>query len=280
VRRPANIALERSGQACLTVRMRLSPWALAVAILSAAFAACSTSANSTSAAPSAVANDAGAEDAVAHSTEHAAPEELKRCAEVQRDLASVEDAIARLNELIPADGPCFVAALPRPLAVTATIGVLSAQPADGTVSPRLFFLLPKIVVSAVPSGKGSGLIEFGEWAGEMRTLKGEVALPVNSPLALDAAFARVMSTSGESTVCGSCHRDEERHPTVANGFISAAFRTEPGQGRTLAELSEMHQECIRTNDPSARCSMFHAVFDFGEVVQGAFDSKLETFLIH
>lgn len=262
--------------------MRLSTWAVVAPLVPVAIlAACSRSSESSPVTVSQAIDDAGSTEGAAPPKEaHAIPEELKRCATGQRDLASIEDAIVRLNELIPADGPCFVAALPRPLPVTATVGVLSAQPADGSQSPRFFFLLPKVAVSAVPSGKGSELLEFGEWMAPTRTLKGEIGLPIMSPLALDAAFARVLSSTGEATVCGSCHRDEERHPTLANGFVSAAFRTEPGQGRTLAELSAMHDECIRTDDSTARCAMFHAVFDFGDVVQGAFDSKLETFLIH
>jgi hypothetical protein len=187
------------------------------------------------------------------------------------------DAVARLGSLpLPAGGPCFVATLPRPLAVVATFGVTSAQPAAGQSSPRLFFLLPKLVISAVPAGEGSKVLEFGEWVTPGRTIKGEIELPITAPLAADAAFQRVLDRS-ERTVCATCHRGEEPHPNIPNAFVSAAFRPEPGTFVKVAELAALHDTCTREDDPSERCAMLHAVFDFGDVTQGAFGPEVETF---
>lgn len=47
----------------------------------------------------------------------------------------------------------------------------------------------------------------------------------------------------------------------------------------MAELRRLHDACIASSDKSPRCEMFHAVFDFGEVRQGAFASEVETFFI-
>jgi hypothetical protein len=75
------------------------------------------------------------------------------------EIGSIADAITRLNALAPnGDGPCFIATLPRPLAVVATLGVSSAQPAGGRGAPRLLLMLPKIVISAVPAGEGSKVL--------------------------------------------------------------------------------------------------------------------------
>jgi hypothetical protein len=242
-------------------------------------AACETSSGSSDPAPAASSSppttspparvDAG--------TPHTASAQLRRCAEARAEPSSIVDALARYGALpLPADGPCIVATLPRPLAVVATIGVTSAQPASGRASPRLFFLLPKLVISAVPEGEGSKVLEFGEWVTATRTVKGEIGLPVTAPLAADAAFERVLKGT-DRTMCGICHREEERHPTLANAFVSAAYEPEPGTFVTVAELEALHETCAREHDPSDRCAMLHAVFDFGAVTQGAFAPEVETF---
>lgn len=210
-------------------------------------------------------------------TTHAPSAELTRCAKGARDLTSITDAIARFKDLAPTDGPCVVASLPRPLAVVATTGVISAQPAGGEGSPRLFFLLPKVVISAVPSGDGSKVIELGEWTTKSNTVKGEIALPIAADLASNAAFERVINSDRSRTVCGSCHRDEQRHPTLTDAFVSAAYRPEPGTFVKLAELEAFHEAC-GTTDTSPRCAMLHALFDLGDVTEGEFEPEVGTFL--
>lgn len=207
---------------------------------------------------------------------HLASEELRRCAEAEGDLSSISDAVSRLNALAPlADGPCFVATLPRPLAVVATLGTTSAQPAAGRTSPRIFFLLPKLVVSAVPAGDGSKVLEFGQWVTATRTLKGEIGLPVTAPLAQNAPFERVLYN--DRSTCGGCHRQEEPHPTIPNAFVSTAFKPEPGTLMAVSELEDLHDTCTRDGDTSTRCTMFHAIFDFGKVTDGAYAPEVETF---
>lgn len=207
---------------------------------------------------------------------HVASDVLRRCAEAKGELSSITDAVARMNALLPAaDGPCFVATLPRPLAVVATTSVTSAQPAAGTSSPRIFFLLPKVVISAVPDGDGSRVLELGEWVTATRTLKGEVGLPITAPLAPDAAFQRVLQNN-DRTTCVACHRGEERYPSIPNAFVSAALKPERGTFVTVSELEVFHETCTREHDASARCAMLHAVFDFGDVTQGTFAPEVET----
>lgn len=232
-----------------------------------------TSAPSDASTPPPAPRDSGAKDAGPHDSEA-----LRRCAQSKGEIASIADAVARLNALAPnADGPCFVASLPRPLAVVATLGGTSAQPAGGRGAPRLFFMLPKIVISTVPAGDGSKVVEFGEWAGSTRTIKGEIALPVTTPLAADAAFSRVLN-GNDRTTCGTCHRQEERHPTLTNAFISLAFKPDPGTFLTVEELEELHTLCTNAGDEGSRCAMIHALFDFGEITQGSFSPAVATFL--
>ena len=219
--------------------------------------------------------DGGGKDAGPHGASAA----LQQCAKSKGELGSIADAVARLNALGPiADGACFVATLPRPLAVVATSGKSSAQPAFGTSAPRLLLMLPKLVVSVVPAGEGSKLLEFGEWIGTTRTIKGEIALPITAPLAADAPFLRV-SRGSDRTTCGTCHRQEEPHPTIPNAFLSLAFKPEPGTFVTLAELEELHTLCTNADDPGARCTMIHALFDFGELTEGSFSPAVATFQV-
>jgi hypothetical protein len=221
------------------------------------------------------AKDAGPKEA----GPHVASDALLQCAKSKGDLGSIADVVTRLNALAPkGDGPCFVATLPRPLAVVATLGATSAQPAGGRGAPRLFFMLPKLVISAVPAGDGSKVLEFGEWIGTTRTLKGEIALPVTTPLAADAPFVRILKGT-DRTTCATCHRQEEPHPTIPNAFLSIAFKPEPGTFVTVTELEELHTLCTQADDPGARCTMIHALFDFGEITEGSFSPVVETFLV-
>jgi hypothetical protein len=217
--------------------------------------------------------DGGAKDA----GPHGASEALQQCAKSKGELGSIADAVARLNTLgSSADGPCFVATLPRPLAVVATSGKSSAQPAFGTSAPRILLMLPKLVITVVPAGEGSKLLEFGEWIGTTRTIKGEIGFPITVPLAADAPFLRV-SHGTDKTTCGTCHRQEEPHPTIANAFLSLAFKPEPGTFVTLDDLAELHRLCTNADDPGSRCAMLHALFDFGELTEGSFSPAVATF---
>lgn len=208
---------------------------------------------------------------------HRASASLRRCAEEGAPLSTIANAVTRLNALPrPADGPCFIAALPRPLGLVASLGTMSAQPAAGESSPRLFFLLPGLVISAVPDGDGSKVLEFGEWTSETRTLKGEIGLPITAPLAIDAPFTRVLRGT-DQTMCATCHRAEIAHPSIPNAFVSAAFKPRPGTLVSFDDVKALHETCIRTDDPSARCAMLHAVFDFGTVTAATFAPEVETF---
>lgn len=204
---------------------------------------------------------------------------LKACAALagQGEVGTIFEAVDRLNALPrPVSPACFVASLRRPIDAVATTSVVSAQPAAGLESPRVFLLLPGLVVSVVPDGAGAKLVEFAEWTAPTRTLKGEVEFPVDAPLPQDAPLTRVHSNLGVTT-CGLCHRTEEPHPTIDGGFVSDAFRPAPGTLVTISALAEKHAACADT-DTSARCEMLHALFDFGALKQGAFSKDVPLFV--
>lgn len=210
---------------------------------------------------------------------HEAPEALQACAALSAPVPvpTIEAAVTQLNRL-PADSgvPCFVASLPRPLVATATTGIVSAQPAGGPTSPRVFLLSDTLVISVVPEGNGAKLIEFGQWVTPTTTLKGEVALPRVAPLAPRAPFERV-KYQATSTSCGLCHRGEAPHGTVPDAYVSEAYRPHDDTVVGRAALAAEHQACVDADDESERCAMFHALFDFGDFTEGAFDAAVSTF---
>jgi hypothetical protein len=210
---------------------------------------------------------------------HQASVALRGCAEAASGpVETIVQVITRLNALPrPVSVPCFVATLGRPLELVATTSVVSAQPAGGPDSPRIFALGSGLALSVVPAGAGVQLIELGEWQTTTRTLKGELELPVSSELAADAAFMRI-EQSNQTTRCGICHGAEAPHPTIADAYVSTAFRPEPGSEVKVTELVTMHQACVDSGDTGERCELFHALFDFGWVQQGAFSRDVQLFI--
>lgn len=204
---------------------------------------------------------------------------LQACAALSSsgDVSTIFTAVARLNALPePVTPACFVASLPRPIDAVATISVVSAQPAAGRDSPRVFLLLPGLVASVVPDGDGASLLEFAEWTTPLRTLKGEVKFPLDRPLALDAPLTRVHSNLGVTT-CGLCHRNEAPHDSIDGGFVSDAFRPDPGTLVPISELAQRHAECP-PGESTPRCELLHALFDFGALRQGAFSPDVALFV--
>lgn len=202
-----------------------------------------------------------------------------RCAgSVAGPVGTIAQAVERLHALPPpVTVPCFVASLPRPLSVVATSGVISAQPASGAENPRLFLFSGELVLSVVGGGAGRDLIEFGEWVTPTRTLKGEVALPRDGGALELEPFERVLHQPGMTT-CALCHRTEERSATVDGGYVSAAYQPERGTEVPLATVRGLRDACVAAGDESPRCELYRAVFDVGEVTQGAFGKDVERFL--
>lgn len=212
----------------------------------------------------------------ATTAKHEAPAALRGCAERTGGTESITGFVDHTNQLpSPVDVPCVVASLPRPLAIAATSNKASAQPAASAVSPRIFLLFGKLVVSVVPEGKGAPFIELAEWVTPGRTMKGELQFPLSAPVATDTPFRRI-EQANQSTMCGVCHREESPHETIPHAYVSAAFRPNTGLVE-LAALEAEHGKCAESADASPRCALFHAIFDFGAVSAGEFPSGTETF---
>ncbi len=203
-------------------------------------------------------------------------------ATADRDSESVSDAIpnacrpvkgalkpSRIGEVVdtlnamqkPVELPCFLQRLAGPLAIDATVSVLSLQVATGRRSPRIFILLDPLIVSIVPEGQGRDLLELGERRGDARSIKAEIPFPVTSELRPQDPFEHAL-LSTELTSCAFCHGQETLVPniTFTRAFESQAFRPAASNRVGIDELRSEFLTCDPTLEPY-RCAMLGALFN-------------------
>jgi len=191
--------------------------------------------------------------------------------------ATIEEAVALLNALPkPTSVACFVESLDRPLAMFVTNSAFSAQPALSTASPRVFLKLNRLWLSIVIDGDSSYLLEFGYQTEDLRSVKGELLLPLTEALSPSAPYDRVLHDPG--TVCGLCHRNEQPDASVtfARAFTSVAFRPRPESYVSIDSLRREDERCDWQLEPH-RCEMLAAVFDGGSVAEVPFPDSMATF---
>ncbi|HET6150889.1 MAG TPA: hypothetical protein VFH68_25355 [Polyangia bacterium] len=191
---------------------------------------------------------------------------------------SSQDAVALLNALPkPTSAACFVESLDRPLSIFATSSTISAQPALSPRSPRVFLRLDELVLSVAIDGDSSRKIEFSDLiAGDTRSIKGELLLPLSEPVARGALYDGVLSGTG--TVCGFCHSNEEPAAMVdfPQAYSSLAFRPNVRYQVPLTTLAHENQVCDRDTEP-ARCEMLSAIFGGGDVIEARFSEAMTLF---
>jgi hypothetical protein len=175
---------------------------------------------------------------------------------------SVREVVAMLNAMPkPVTLPCFLESLARPLSLHATQSVLSAQPADGKRSPRLFVFIDPLIMSVVPDGLGRALLELGERRSATHSLKAELEFPITSELAPESPFARLRYDDNLST-CDFCHADSTAAPdlNVPYALISQAMRPLPRERVAIEQVRAEAEACAAAEEPE-RCAMLHALFD-------------------
>lgn len=217
------------------------------------------------------------------STDTASPSAaaLQDCASLASDPAwpypaTIADAVARLNALPqPVSVSCFIASLPRPLAVVPVNSVLSAQPAAGRRSPRLFIYDERLILSIVPDGDGANLLEFGQFVDELNTIKGELEFPITATVSDEAPYTHVQQETGPTT-CGFCHAREVSHPTIPEARVSVAYRPHATTLIPLTTVRIEHVTCDHELEPE-RCELLDAVFNYGSITEGTFPEALSTF---
>ena len=191
---------------------------------------------------------------------------------------TIGEVIAFINTLPrPVTLDCFLERLERPLAITSTSSIISVQPAVGEHSPRVFLFVGDALVLSITVGDyhGFDLLEFGEVIAPARTIKGEIAFPVEAPLAASAPFRRVLDSGGAATTCALCHRDEAAVPDYPLAFASTMLRFREEEAVTLAALRDEHERCDPLVQP-LRCARLTALLGHGPVEAAAFSADLPT----
>jgi hypothetical protein len=223
---------------------------------------------------------AGAPAATAGHT--GSPDAAERCsapAGVSAAPRSIAEVMTLVNALPkPLSLACFLETLARPIEMNATRSVVSAQPADGVRSPRMFLFYDPLIMSVVPAGPGSHLLEFGEQRADNTSLKGELAFPITQDaLPPETPFERVMFDA-ERTGCAFCHRSEEPAPDIAytRAFVSQALRPIPQDRVAVSSLSAEIASCDEAAE-SERCEMLRALLQPDAALERDFPSELDTF---
>lgn len=217
----------------------------------------------------------GSEDAPAPA--RARSPECVAPASVSNHPGSIEQTLALVNALPkPLTLACFLESLARPVRLFASRSQVSAQPATGLRSPRLFLFVGANVMTVVPEGEGSHLLELGEQRPGFRSLKAEIEFPVTAELAPHVPFSRTLF-NGAVTTCAFCHPAEEEE-TGANvrGFVSAALRPFENERVLPESLLAEHLNCDAGVEPE-RCAMLDALFGWGPVEEQRFPPDMPTF---
>jgi len=191
---------------------------------------------------------------------------------------TIDETVTLINALPkPLSLPCFLESLARPLEISASFGVFSAQPAKGARSPRIFIFQEPNVMSIVPEGDGAQLLEFGEQRPEFRSLKAEIVFPVTTQLPQNAPFDKLLSTP-TLTTCGGCHPSERQESEISGlrTFTSLALRPRPQELVSAASLGHELAICDPAREPQ-RCEMLDALMGWGPVSDRSFPFEMATF---
>lgn len=86
-----------------------------------------------------------------------------------------------------------------------------------------------------------------------------------------------MLSGPTQTSCSLCHRAESPHPSVDGGFVSTAFRPEPGNLVPLSELQQKLASCDAAAERE-RCELLVALVGLGATPSGSFSTKFELFI--
>jgi hypothetical protein len=192
---------------------------------------------------------------------------------------SVAEVVAIVNALPkPVTLACFLETLAHPLSLHASRGVLSAQPAGGLRSPRIFVFLDPLIASVVPDGVGKQLLELGERRSDTHSLKAELAFPITAELTADAPYTRLRYDDQLST-CDFCHADRAPARDLAFPYaeISTALRPLARERVAISHLQAEADRCNADEEPE-RCAMLQALFRETAPIEAEFPATYATFV--
>ncbi len=204
---------------------------------------------------------------------------LANCPAGAFDPDSIDELLSMINSLPkPMDAECFLKSLKRPLYVNASSSKMSVQQADGPKNPRIFIFKGNLILTLVPQGEGSLVLEFSELKNDVRSFKGELALPVTKTVSPADPFLRI--TNGSRTTCQGCHTSEQPEFKIGDVqvYSSKALKPSSGMDVPLSSLNYEHYLCNFRNDYSKRCEFYRALLGFGEVLPKDFPADMPTLL--
>ncbi len=187
------------------------------------------------------------------------------------DIERVTDWINAMPK--PLELPCFLASLPRPLALNATVSTFSAQPANGRRNPRVFIFLGDLTLSVVPqeAAKPEGprvpenLLEMSLRTDGIHSIKAELAFPIQQPITYSAAYTR-LRRSDDSSQCGVCHAGEVRVGEFGGVPVYQSAMLAPYDDAvvSLGFLLNEAKFCNPDAEPH-RCAMLAALVGDGDI---------------
>ena len=193
---------------------------------------------------------------------------------------TIEDVTTLVNALADARGgmvdlPCFVESLSRPLGAAASSSFISAQPAKGARSPRLFLWSGALVMSVAPEGLGSRLLELGFQTAPTRSIKAEIEFPVTAPLSMSAPYDR--APAEPQTRCAACHPSEAPAESVtwAKAFESDVLRISDDDLVEIGSVAQESEGCDPIMEPQ-RCALLGAIFGQEGIHAQAFSREART----
>ncbi|NMO15090.1 hypothetical protein HPC49_16385 [Pyxidicoccus fallax] len=191
---------------------------------------------------------------------------------------TIEEAVALINSLPrPTSVACLVESLDRPLRVSATESIFSAQPAHGRRSPRIFLFSGSLILSVVPDGPGAEVVEFSQLDDSGHSIKGELAFPVEADVPPEAPYTKIMFRA-DLTNCAFCHANEQPVHRVGTAWAYSSRALRP-KDSSLVPLEELRQEastCDASAEPE-RCRLLQELFEHGTPRAHTFPASLPTF---
>jgi hypothetical protein len=191
---------------------------------------------------------------------------------------TIKEALDLIDSLPrPVTVPCFIDSLARPLKLIGSSSPFSAQPAFNAEAPRVFAVNDTLIISWVPDGDGSKVLEFAEERDFARSVKAELLVPITGELSYADAFDHLLRNEEKESSCGVCHGQEERATDIdyGNAFVSLALKPRDADVVNVERMRQIHETCDSTATPG-RCEIYEAMFR-GEVEDTDFGRALPTF---
>lgn len=192
---------------------------------------------------------------------------------------NIDQFLNMIHELPkPLELECILKSLKRPFSVNATSSTMSVQPAVSPKDPRIFIFKGNLILSFVTAGDGSLIFEFSEMQSDMRSVKGEILIPVVSSFKKSDAFSHINNMN--KTSCSGCHSAERPEYQIdgVQVYSSKALKPSSSKNVPLQNLRNELYLCQYKKDSSRRCSILTALLSHGEVNQEYFPSEMPTLL--